>query len=183
MNVRFASQTPSSTSTPNSTSNAEQEKYIVDPDPSADALAKKHEPIAFLGSKADFPKSHYQHTHDEGSLRRAYIISGSLAVFMIYFCILREENDIDAKLGRSLLETMRDVEVSKLNEEYRRKIGNNESVDTIKDRLRELGHPVWCGYLSSYIIFRFKLQNVLIHKEWIKIIWIEKFSCIKYLYV
>jgi len=41
---------------------------------------------------------------------QGYIVSASLAVFLIYFCILREENDIDLMLDTDLQTTLNKVQ-------------------------------------------------------------------------
>jgi len=41
---------------------------------------------------------------------QGYIVSASLAVFLIYFCILREENDIDLILDTDLQESLNKVQ-------------------------------------------------------------------------
>ncbi|XP_050432644.1 uncharacterized protein LOC126840754 [Adelges cooleyi] len=46
-----------------------------------------------VGSKAEF-----------GPWYEAHLVSASVAVFLIYFCVLREENDIDQFLERPLAE-------------------------------------------------------------------------------
>lgn len=65
-----------------------------------------------------------------------------MIVFMIYFFILREENDVDQKLTRTLDQTMYDIELEKLNKDYQERITNNQSVVSIKNRLTEMGHPI-----------------------------------------
>lgn len=43
-----------------------------------------------------------------------YVIVISLSLFMIYFCILREENDVDADLAKSLYEKIPGLEEQQL---------------------------------------------------------------------
>lgn len=43
-----------------------------------------------------------------------YIIIISISIFMIYFCILREENDIDENLAKSLYEKIPGLEEQQL---------------------------------------------------------------------
>lgn len=47
---------------------------------------------------------------DERVWYTSYVVSGSLAIFMLYFCILREENDIDEMIYRPLPETLKGIE-------------------------------------------------------------------------
>lgn len=105
---------------------------------------KKHDPIAFLNTKAgkwrpvddDLIGNHGRPKYQD------LVVSVSMIAFMIYFFILREENDIDRKLTRTMNETMYDIELDKLNEEYQRKVTSNQNVDSIKERLKEMGQPV-----------------------------------------
>nr|CAI5850056.1 unnamed protein product [Callosobruchus analis] len=67
-----------------------------------------------------------------------YVIICSLTVFMVYFCILREENDIDRELERTLYSRIEGLEEFQLKQslEYNRQ-HNLDTADIIR-RLREL---------------------------------------------
>ncbi|VEN39071.1 unnamed protein product [Callosobruchus maculatus] len=67
-----------------------------------------------------------------------YVILCSLTVFMIYFFILREENDIDRELERTLYSRIEGLEEFQLKQslEYNRQ-HNLDTTDIIR-RLREL---------------------------------------------
>ena len=58
-------------------------------------------PIKFSTSKAYnlAPEDSFYYDQSHKFLFEPYVISGCMAVFCIYFFILREENDIDEKLG------------------------------------------------------------------------------------
>lgn len=72
-----------------------------------------------------------------------YVISFSLGVFLLYFCVLRERNDIDDLLENgTLFEQVPGMEVAHLTFLYNLNKSNGENVDAIKKRLEELGHPV-----------------------------------------
>lgn len=60
---------------------------------------------------------------------------------MVYFCILREENDIDEAMGRSYHEQF-GYEAAQLKKAYDYNIQHNLPTYEIKDRLQELGVPV-----------------------------------------
>jgi len=49
-----------------------------------------------IGSKAEF-----------GPWYEAHIVSASLVIFMLYFFVIREENDLDILLDRPLTETLK----------------------------------------------------------------------------
>lgn len=67
-----------------------------------------------------------------------YIISGSLSIFLLYFCVFREENDMDEELGRSLYERIEGLEERQLqlSLEYNKEHGKDTSA--ILARLDEL---------------------------------------------
>jgi hypothetical protein len=57
---------------------------------------------------------------------------------MLYFCILREENDIDEELGKSLYERIPGLEKAQLQEAYRYNSTHGHDTTAITARLREL---------------------------------------------
>ncbi|KAL1453058.1 hypothetical protein WDU94_007233, partial [Cyamophila willieti] len=67
-------------------------------------------------------------------------VIGSVAVFLIYFCILREENDVDVELNKSLYDRVEGLEVTSLNvaRKYFLEQGNSFEVKKIDARLKEL---------------------------------------------
>lgn len=67
-----------------------------------------------------------------------YVISLSLSVFMIYFFILREENDIDREFDKSLYERLPNLEEKQLEIVLKYNLENNLPVKDIKDRLEEI---------------------------------------------
>lgn len=67
-----------------------------------------------------------------------YVIMVSMAVFMVYFTILREESDIDEELSRSLYSRIEGLEEQQLRIalEYNKEQGSG--TDDIVKRLKEL---------------------------------------------
>ena len=65
------------------------------------------------------------------------MISASVAAILIWFCVLREENDVDKELGKSLYERVDGMEKKQLELALRHNI---EGVDTIaiRERLESL---------------------------------------------
>lgn len=97
------------------------------------------EPYKYFGSQAEkFRSTPQAPPHPEYS---PYIISLSLSVFMAYFCIFRDENDIDELLGRDLFDHFGD-EASRLKKAYDYNIKHNLPTHEIISRLREIGAPV-----------------------------------------
>lgn len=97
-------------------------------------------PISYTKSPASRwqAKSSRMGTDSERLWYEPYVTLGSIAVFMIYFCILREENDIDKEFDKTLYQRIRGLEEKQLwlslqyNEEH--------GLDTtdIKKRLKEI---------------------------------------------
>jgi hypothetical protein len=67
-----------------------------------------------------------------------YVISGSLAVFLLYFCVFREENDIDEELGKSLYDRIGGLEERQLEIALRHNLEHGLDTSAIETRLKEL---------------------------------------------
>nr|XP_023027610.1 uncharacterized protein LOC111515627 [Leptinotarsa decemlineata]XP_023027611.1 uncharacterized protein LOC111515627 [Leptinotarsa decemlineata] len=97
-------------------------------------------PIKFSSSAARTYKAHTTRTGENESRLwyEPYVIVVSMTVFMIYFCILREENDIDADLSTSLYSRIHGLEEFQLKQslEYNKKHGL--PTKDIIDRLNEI---------------------------------------------
>lgn len=101
-------------------------------------------PLEYLGSRAEQLKAKDARTggsRAEMPWYQPYVINGSCAIFLIYFCILREESDIDLKLSGDLSQQIPDIEVVQLLRVYNYNLQNNLPNDEIIKRLRELRHP------------------------------------------
>lgn len=103
------------------------------------------QPLKYYGSPAEL------FTAKSGRSGKAYhdwpdyqpiVINASIAIFLIYFCVLREENDIDLKLSANLYDTVGGLEVANLKNVYEYNLKNDLPVDDIKKRLIELGEPI-----------------------------------------
>lgn len=68
----------------------------------------------------------------------------SVAIFLFYFCYLREENDIDLEMERSLYERYDGLELTNLQiaRKYYLQIGDSREVNKIDARLKELSKSV-----------------------------------------
>jgi hypothetical protein len=58
---------------------------------------------------------------------------------MIYFCILREENDIDVHLSKPLFDTVPQLEASTLITVYKHNLETNKDNTEVIKRLIEIG--------------------------------------------
>lgn len=97
------------------------------------------EPFKYFGSPAE--KIRATPTPPPRPTFSPYIVHMSLAAFLIYFCILREENDVDELLNRDLFDHFGE-ESSRLKKAYDYNIKNNLPTSEIVNRLREIGAPV-----------------------------------------
>ncbi|CAO1429004.1 unnamed protein product [Diamesa tonsa] len=105
-----------------------------------------HEPIKFVGSAA---ASWNAKTGRAGNVDphivpwfQPYVVVGSVAIFLIYFCYLREENDLDKELEASLFDRVPGLEESQLMMNYKYNIEHHLSNKEVIDRMREIGIKV-----------------------------------------
>lgn len=66
------------------------------------------------------------------------MISGSLAVFLLYFCVFREENDVDQKLEGSLFDHVAGLEATQLQLAYKYNKEHGLPTEDLERRLIEL---------------------------------------------
>ncbi|KAG5899348.1 hypothetical protein JTB14_036837 [Gonioctena quinquepunctata] len=98
-------------------------------------------PIKFSTSRARTYKASTTRTGQQYEQRlwyEPYVIMASISAFLIYFCILREENDIDAELSTSLYSRIHGLEEVQLKQSllYNERHGL-DTKDIIK-RLQEI---------------------------------------------
>lgn len=98
----------------------------------------QNEPLKYFGSNAEKIRATPVAPNAEHT---PLIVGVSMAVFMIYFCILRESNDIDELLGGDLYDHF-GYEASRLKKTYDYNIKHQLPTQEIVDRLREIGAPV-----------------------------------------
>lgn len=99
------------------------------------------EPIKFFGS--DAAKWTAQQTrsgrqNEETLWYQPYVIMGSVLVFMIYFCVLREESDVDGELNKSLYDRIDGMEEIQLRIVHKYNAENKVDNGTIEARMKEL---------------------------------------------
>lgn len=101
-----------------------------------------NQPIKFSGSSAHVMKSMHGR---QGTMRpedvpgyQTYYVVGSVAIFLIYFCILREESDIDLELEKSLYDQVPGMEHTQLVINYKYNLENNKDNTAIVARMKEL---------------------------------------------
>ena len=69
---------------------------------------------------------------------QSHVVTGSIAVFMIYFCMIREENDIDEELGKSLWQRIPPLREQSLQHEIRAGKLAGTDVSELEKELDEL---------------------------------------------
>ncbi|CAH3998163.1 unnamed protein product [Pieris brassicae] len=67
-----------------------------------------------------------------------YSVVGSVAVFLLYFCVFREESDIDSEFEKTLYDRVHGLEKQQLLLSYRFNKENGKSVVEIEQRLKEI---------------------------------------------
>lgn len=97
-------------------------------------------PIKFSTSKASKLSAEATRRGYEASRLwyEPYVVIASLSIFLIYFCILREENDIDVELGRNLYSRIDGLEEQQLRLCLKYNLEHNLDVTDIVKRLREI---------------------------------------------
>jgi hypothetical protein len=106
-----------------------------------DELSK---PVQYSKSKAATWKAQYTRSGDQDDdypWFQSYVVSGSVSIFLLYFCVFREENDIDEELGKSLYDRISGLEERQLEAvlEYGMEHGHDTSatvarIEDLKDK-------------------------------------------------
>lgn len=97
-------------------------------------------PMKYFGSSAASWKARQGNSGgaDDVVWYQPVVISASLAIFLLYFCVFREENDIDRKLEGSLYDHVSGLEEQQLELVYNYNLKNGLSVSDIETRIKEL---------------------------------------------
>lgn len=98
-------------------------------------------PIKYTTSKAANWKARYSNSgvpFDNDPKIQPFVVMASLAVFMLYFFQLREENDIDKALEQSIFERRPDIEMATLEGAIRNCKVNNVDTTLMEERLKIL---------------------------------------------
>ena len=97
-------------------------------------------PIKFTTSAASGKviKPIIRNTEEQMPWYQPYSVVGSVAVFLIYFCILREENDVDLEFTKTLYDRIKGLEKEQLLQSYKFNKEQGKSVEEIEKRLQEI---------------------------------------------
>lgn len=99
-----------------------------------------NKPIKFSTSPAAKWKAKTSRTGDRNPRLwyEPYVVIASLSVFMVYFLVLREENDIDQELSRSLYSRIEGLEEQQLQQSLEYNQERGLATSEIKSRLKEI---------------------------------------------
>lgn len=102
---------------------------------------KENEPVKFSTSEAarrKLPSVFRNKTAESMPWYQPYSVVGSVAIFLIYFCILREESDVDLEFDKTLYDRIKGMEKQQLLQSYRFNKEQGLSVADIEKRLQEI---------------------------------------------
>ncbi|CAH0701421.1 unnamed protein product [Spodoptera exigua] len=102
--------------------------------------ASENEPIKFSTSQASRKSARplVKRVNVDMPWYQPFSVVGSVAVFLIYFCVLREENDLDLEFNKTLYDRIKGLEKEQLLQSYRFNKEHGKNVDDIERRLKEL---------------------------------------------
>ncbi|KAL4241090.1 hypothetical protein ACF0H5_001868 [Mactra antiquata] len=107
--------------------------------PEKDAVEEK--PYPFMSKLDDKKFSAYgsfQHPHEETWVYQPYIILVGCFVFIMYFIVLRKENDIDESIAQVMYQTMPELEIPDLKKKIKRYEKMGLYTKPLEDRLKQL---------------------------------------------
>lgn len=100
-------------------------------------------PIKFVGSQAHAFKSQEGRSgagaFEDAPWYQMYSVVFSTAIFLFYFCVLREESDVDLELEKNLYDRVPGLEETQLVINYKYNIANSQDNSKIVARMKELG--------------------------------------------
>ncbi|GLH04246.1 Uncharacterized protein GBIM_09996 [Gryllus bimaculatus] len=100
------------------------------------------EPIKFAESRASTWKAKYTRIGTESVVSppwyQGIVVSLSLGVFLLYFCVFREENDIDEELGKTLYDRIEGLEEFQLRSSLKYNLEKGLDTTAIERRLQAI---------------------------------------------
>ncbi|XP_012545896.2 uncharacterized protein LOC119628355 [Bombyx mori] len=107
---------------------------------SSNVEINENEPVKFSTSRAASrgPVPLISKINDDMPWYQPYVVIGSVAIFMLYFCVLREESDIDREFDKTLYDRIKGLEKEQLLQSYRYNKEHGKSVIEIEERLLEI---------------------------------------------
>lgn len=97
------------------------------------------QPIKYTTSEAAAWKAvHARGGEDDKPWYQSIVISASVGIFLLYFCYLREENDIDEELGKPLYDRVAGLEEQLLTSALKNYKERGMDTREIENRLNQL---------------------------------------------
>lgn len=111
--------------------------------PTSTEQKNKNEPVKFFGSGAAAwqAKQGRTGTYNPETVPpiQMWSVLASVSIFLLYFCVFREENDIDREMEKSLYERVPGLEQTQLIINYKYNLENGMDNSMIITRMAELG--------------------------------------------
>nr|CBH09252.1 HM00015 [Heliconius melpomene] len=102
---------------------------------------KENEPVKFSTSEAarrKLPSVFRNKQAEQMPWYQPYCVVGSVAIFLLYFCVFREENDVDLEFNKTLYDRIKGMEKQQLLQSYRFNKEQGLGVADIEKRLQEI---------------------------------------------
>ncbi|KAF5296413.1 hypothetical protein FQR65_LT01400 [Abscondita terminalis] len=114
--------------------------WLRSPKYSTNSTNDVDKPIVYTTSPASKWKAQYsrQGTSQERLWYEPVVVLVSLTVFMVYFCILREESDIDQEFDKSLYSRVQGLEEQQLQIAIKSREDQGLDTSSHKEKLKEL---------------------------------------------
>ncbi|KAK4873695.1 hypothetical protein RN001_013055 [Aquatica leii] len=108
--------------------------------PTSNETPDLEKPIAYTQSPANKWKAEYsrQGTSQDRLWYEPYVVLASVAVFLVYFCILREESDVDHEFEISLYSRVKGLEEQQLLIAMKNRQAQGLDNTIYEQRLKEL---------------------------------------------
>lgn len=112
--------------------------------PTEPPLEDLNKPIDFLQSPAAQWKAQWstKGVKDDSPWFEPWVILASVTIFMVYFCYLREESDIDQSLKQPLYDSVPEIEQKDLIVVHKFNATNGKDNREVERRMKELGMNV-----------------------------------------
>lgn len=104
-----------------------------------DELMDKDKPVKFSTSDANKHRAYDTFCRESNApWYQVYCVTGSISVFLLYFCVFREENDLDELMGKTLWEKIPQLREQILVQKIKEGKERGADVSDLVEELREL---------------------------------------------
>jgi len=96
-------------------------------------------PVKFSTSEASRHRAYDSFFHkSKAPWYQVYCVTASVAVFLLYFCVLREENDVDEYIGRSIYQKIPPFREQVLEHKIKEGKQSGSNVGELEEELKEI---------------------------------------------